>query len=80
MFSVQKIWAKNAVPTKKHRIALVEYDHSFLGKKRAYALQRRVGIFFWHTVTYCDSVSQCLTYYKNTKDKKEKLINVLRSL
>lgn len=64
---------------KKYRVAIVEYDHFFVGKKKTYALQKRIGFFFWYTVTYCDSVTQCLTYYDNTKNKEEKLINVLRT-
>lgn len=65
---------------KKYRIAVVEYDNFFCGKKKTYAYQRRIGLFFWYTVTKCDSIGQCLAYHKNTKGKEEKLIDVLRYL
>lgn len=65
---------------KNYRIVVVEYDHFFVGRKKTYALQKRIGLFFWYTVTHCDSVAQCKTYHKNTKDKEEKLINVLCTL
>lgn len=65
---------------KNYRIAIVEYDHPLAGKKKSYALQKRIGFFFWYTHTKCDSVDQCLTVYDNVKDKKEKIINVLRRI
>lgn len=64
---------------KSYRIAIVEYDHPLAGKKKTYALQKRIGIFFWYTVTKCDSVQQCLTVYDNTKYNKERIIHVLRT-
>lgn len=65
---------------KNTRIVVLEYENFFCGMKKTYALQRRIGLFFWYTVTKCDSVAQCLAYHKNTKNKEEKLINVLRYL
>lgn len=64
---------------KNYRIAIVEYEHALVGMKKTYALQKRIGLFFWYTVVHCDSVTQCLTYYDNTKNKKETIINVLRT-
>lgn len=65
---------------KNYRIAIVEYEHFFVGMKRTYAAQRRIGLFFWYTMTYCDSKQQAETYIKNVRGKKkEKLINVLRT-
>lgn len=65
---------------KKYRIAIVEYDHALIGMKRTYAVQKRIGLFFWYTMVYCDLKSQAEYYITNNKKrKKEKLINVLRT-
>lgn len=65
---------------KNYRIVIVEYEHFFSGMKRTYAAQKRIGLFFWYTMTYCDSKYQAETYIKNVrKKKKEKIINVLRT-
>lgn len=64
---------------KNYRLVILEYDHFLGGKKKTYALQKRIGLLFWYTVVRCDSVDQCLTYYDNTKNKKETIINVLRT-
>lgn len=64
---------------KNFRISVVEYEHPFAGMKKTFALQRRIGVFFWYTVTRCDRESECLVVYKNIiKKKEERLINVLR--
>lgn len=66
---------------KNYRIVLVEYDHPFLkAKKVTHALQKRIGIFFWYTVARCDSMSQCLTVYRNTKGKKERIVKTLQKM
>lgn len=64
---------------KNYRIALVEYDHKFVGQRKTYALQRRVGLLFWYTVARASTVQQCLEIYDNVKGRKEKIINVLRT-
>lgn len=65
---------------KNYRIAIVEYEHFLVGMKKTYAAQKRIGLFFWYTMTYCDSKQQAETYIKNVRGKKkEKLINVLRT-
>lgn len=65
---------------KNYRISIVEYEHPLVGMKRTYAAQRRIGLFFWYTMTYCDSKQQAETYIKNVRGKKkEKLVNVLRT-
>lgn len=65
---------------KNYRLAIVEYDHPLAGMKRTYAAQKRIGIFFWYTMAYCDSKSQAEYYINHQKKrKKEKLINVLRT-
>lgn len=55
----------------RYRIVKIEYDHVFVGRKVTWGLQKRIGLFFWYTVTMCNSLAQCRTYYKNTKDKTE---------
>ena len=55
----------------RYRIVKIEYDHVFVGRKVTWGLQKRIGLFFWYTVTMCDSLAQCRTYYENTKDKTE---------
>jgi len=64
---------------KNYRIAMIVYEHqiSSVGFKRAYALQKRIGGFFWYTVMKCDSKNQCKTVYNNVRDKKDKVIRVL---
>lgn len=65
---------------KNYRIVVLSYEHPLAGMKRIYALQKRIGIFFWYTVAKCDSLEQCKTVHKNTKDKKERVINVIRTI
>lgn len=62
---------------KNYRIVLVEYDFRF-GQRRTYALQKRVGLFFWITEARGNTVTQCLEIHRNIKGRKEKIINVLR--
>lgn len=65
---------------KNYRLAVVEYDHALIGMKRTYAAQKRIGLFFWYTMAYCDSKQQAEYYIKQKmKRKKEKLIDVLRT-
>lgn len=62
----------------KWRVALVEYDHRF-GERKTYALQKRVGLIFWCTVARGNTVTQCLEIFDNIKNRKERIINVLRT-
>lgn len=62
---------------KNFRVVRVEYDHPLVGTKETYALQRRIGFFFWYSVYHCDSVTQCMACYRNVKNKKERIIRVL---
>lgn len=65
---------------KNYRIVIVEYEHPLVGMKKTFALQKRIGLFFWYTVAHCDSLSQCRTYYENTKNRRENLIKILVKL
>ncbi|WBF77705.1 hypothetical protein A73_249 [Escherichia phage A73] len=61
----------------RYRIVLIEYNHTHAGKKVTYALQKRIGFFFWYTMTKCDSKSQTEYYYSKVKDKSDKLIKII---
>lgn len=64
---------------KNFRIAVVEYEHPTAGMKKTFALQRRIGVFFWYTVARCNREAECFCVYKSIIGrKKERFINVLR--
>ena len=63
---------------KNIRIAKVEWVTAFGVVRETYAVQRRIGFFFWYTVARCESISMCLTYIKNTINKpSDKVVKVL---
>lgn len=66
---------------KKYRIVKLIYENRLVGMKETWALQKRVGMFFWVTVSKCDSKEQCKTFWKNTKDlQREKVVRVVEQL
>lgn len=61
----------------KLRIARVEVTSAFGGGERLrwYAVQKRIGFFWWQTLAYCDSLSQSLHYAASqTKHPKNEVV------
>lgn len=64
----------------KLRIALVSVVLPLCGeRKKTYAVQKRIGFFWWQTLTYCDSMTQARYCVRMTIEdrRKEKLVKVL---
>lgn len=64
----------------KLRIAIVSVVMPFSGeRKNTYAVQKRIGFFWWQTLTLCDSLTQARYCVRMTIEdrRKEKLIKVL---
>lgn len=62
------------------RIAIVSVVMPFSGeRKNTYAVQKRIGFFWWQTLTLCDSLTQARYCVRMTIEdrRKEKLIKVL---
>ena len=65
----------------KLRIALVSVVVPFGGgcRKNTYAVQKRIGFFWWQTLTLCDSLTQARYCVRHTLEDRrgEKLVKVL---
>lgn len=63
------------------RIAIVSVVMPFSGeRKKTYAVQKRIGFFWWQTLTYCDSLTQAVYYVGSTMidKRKERLVKVIK--
>lgn len=62
---------------KKHRIVMVETSTAFGETVKWYAVQVRVAIFWWVTISYMSSLSMARYYIRNGhQHKKEKVVKV----
>lgn len=61
-----------------HRIVTVRWETPSGMEIITPAVQKRVAIFWWVTLTHCESVEQAMTYIKNIeKEKPEKVVGVM---
>ncbi|TIM24819.1 MAG: hypothetical protein E5Y74_00030 [Mesorhizobium sp.] len=64
---------------RKYRIALIEWQTVFGDKIRSPSVQVRVGLFWWLTLTHCETVKQANFYIESVKKRKaEKVIRILK--
>ena len=62
----------------KHRIVKVRWETPFGVERITPSVQKRVAIFWWVTLTHCESVKQAMTYIKNIEKRKpEKVLGVI---
>lgn len=62
----------------KHRVAMIEWTTAFGDTVKSPSVQKRVAIFWWVTLTHCESVKQAMTYIKNIEKRKpEKVLGVI---
>lgn len=63
---------------KNYRVVEMQCTGGPGGNRVTFALQKRIGLLFWYTVAKCNTVTQCLELYDNTKHRKEKVTYVVR--
>ena len=62
----------------KHRVVTLEWFTVFGEKRVTPAVQKRVALFWWVTLTRCESVKQAMTYIGNIEKRKpEKVLGVV---
>lgn len=62
----------------KLRIAIVEYETLFNGKKKTFAVQRRVFPFIWVTAIHCDTIGQARYAMQSYKGRElDKVLRVI---
>lgn len=63
----------------KLRIALVTIPGVLTERKKALAVQKRVGFFWWQTLAYCDGIKQARYYANYTLKNKhsEELLKIV---
>ncbi len=63
----------------KYRIALIDWTTAFGDVVRSPSVQVRVGLFWWVTLTHCETKAQAQTYITNLRKRKpEKLVKVMK--
>lgn len=58
----------------KYRVVIADWQSAFNETVRSPAVQVRVGLFWWVTLTHCESISQARTYISNIKNKKADVV------
>ncbi len=62
----------------KYRIVSLRWWTAFDEPVTTPAVQKRVGFFWWVTLTRCESVKQAFTYIRNVEKKKpDKVLGVI---
>ncbi len=63
----------------KYRIALIDWTTPFGDVVRSPSVQVRVGLFWWVTLTHCETKAQAQVYIANVQKRKpEKLVRVMQ--
>lgn len=62
----------------KYRIATIMWHTPFGNQVISPSVQKRVGFFWWVTLTHCENVKQAMTYISIIKKRKpEKVLGVV---